>query len=48
VAFPASAAVGFTGWIGDAAVFNRAPTSDALKCLSEIERAKPFFPNPTP
>ena len=34
--------VGFTGWIGGVAVFNRALTADEIKCLSDITHMKPI------
>ena len=37
-----SRSVGFTGWIGGVAVFNRALTAAEIKCLSDITHIKPI------
>ena len=36
-----SRSVGFTGWIGGVAVFNRASSAEELARLAEIRTAKP-------
>ncbi|MEI6714021.1 MAG: hypothetical protein WCO60_09730 [Verrucomicrobiota bacterium] len=37
-----SKSVGFTGWIGGVAIFNRALTEAEMKCLSELGRQAPI------
>ena len=37
-----SRSVGFTGWIGGVAVFDRALTAGEIKCLSDISHMKPI------